>query len=380
MKTSLAEKNKHITAIAPYSIFPAKMGGQKGIACFYSAFSELLPTTLVSTQNNGSPENIHAEFLPVLSNNKSRYINPYLFFIVNRIIKKNKSTHLILEHPYLGWLGLMLKWYCNIRLVVHSHNIESLRFKSMGNWWWRILWHYEKFTHRHADLNFFITDEDRNYAIEKFRLSPEKCKTITYGFDLNSAPDAQEKLHAKNQLQTRYGISNEQRILLFNGTLDYQPNLDALKIILQKINPLLMQAGFSYKIIICGKNLPSSFNELKDEAQNNIIYAGFVDDINLYFKGADIFINPVIDGGGIKTKLVEALGFNLTCISTREGAIGVPESITNGKLTIIKNNNWNEFSSAILHSKNNENHIGSDFFNYFYWKNIAQKAADAILH
>ena len=124
-----------------------------------------------------------------------------------------------------------------------------------------ILWSYEKFTHRNADLNFFITDEDRNYAIDNFHLSPEKCKTITYGFDLNSAPDVHEKSLAKTQLQNRHGINDDQKILLFNGTLDYQPNLDALQIILQKINPLLMQAGFNYKIIICGKNLPASFNE-----------------------------------------------------------------------------------------------------------------------
>jgi hypothetical protein len=192
------------------------MGGQKGIALFYAAFSKIMPTTIVSTKNNGLPENLNAEFLPIISERKNRYYNPSMFFILKKIIKKNNSTHLILEHPYLGWLGIILKLFCNIKLIIHSHNIESLRFKSTGKWWWGILWHYERFTHRMAAINFFITDEDRAYAIKRFKLSPDKCHTITYGFDFNSAPNQEEKSAAKNVLQSQYKIAAEEKILLFN--------------------------------------------------------------------------------------------------------------------------------------------------------------------
>ena len=64
------------------------------------------------------------------------------------------------------------------------------------------------------------------------------------------------------------------------------------------------------------KQLEESYNELKDYADKNIIYAGFVDDITLFYKAADMLINPVIDGGGIKTKLVEALGYNMNVVTT----------------------------------------------------------------
>ncbi len=126
-----------------------------------------------------------------------------------------------------------------------------------------------------------------------------------------------------------HAIQETEKLLLFNGTLGYKPNLDALDTILEKINPLLLDAtGFAYKIIICGNKLPSSYAGLVDYQEKNIVYAGFVDDINLYFKGCDIFINPVIDGGGIKTKIVEALGYDLSVISTKSGAIGIPEEVT----------------------------------------------------
>jgi len=356
------------------------MGGQKGIASFYAAFSKQLPVSLISVKGNDKPENLSAEFLPILSNSKTRYFNPFVFFTLRKIIKERKSTHLIIEHPYLGWLGILVKWFVKVKLVVHSHNIEALRFKSTGKWWWGLLWHYERFTHRHADVNFFITDEDSAFAISTFKLKDEKCHTITYGFDFSEPPTTTEKALARNKLATAYGIPNENSILLFNGTLDYQPNLDALKNIIHHINPKLKSTiGFKYTIIICGKNLPAEMNHLESEKSNNIIYAGFVDDITVFFKGADMFINPVTDGGGIKTKLVEALGYNLTCISTTEGAIGVPQSITGNKLKIIPDKKWDAFSNAIIETDTQKGNIGKPFFDHFYWNNIAAKAANALM-
>jgi len=355
------------------------MGGQKGIACFYAAFSKCIDVTLVSVKSNAQPDNFSGAFMPVMPNAKSRYFNPFGIFAFLKIIRKQQATHLVIEHPYLGWLGFLLKKIISVKLIIHSHNIESLRFKSTGKWWWKMLWHYEKWTHRQADINFFITDEDKQFALTHFKLNPSKCHTITYGFDFGKAPSAEEKSIAKSALQQKHNIPSTNKILLFNGTLDYAPNLNALKNILFDINPILLEAvNFKYTIIICGKGLPADLQELKEFADKNIVYAGFVDDISLYFKGSDIFINPVVEGGGIKTKLVEALGNNMSCISTVEGAIGVPEKITGGKITIVSNTNWDEFSKAIVACNSISNPIDAQFFNHFYWNNIAGKAASII--
>ncbi|CAN5841023.1 hypothetical protein BH11BAC4_BH11BAC4_14210 [soil metagenome] len=349
------------------------MGGQKGIALFYQYLSRLLPVTIISTTNNEMPAGMDAQFLPVLGNSKFRYINPFLFFTMKRLLRENNCTHLILEHPYYGWLGILLKRFCNIKLIIHSHNIESLRFKSTGRWWWPVLWRYEKFTHRKADINFFITVADRDFAIKNFSLEPQKCHTITYGFEIDKPPLKSERQSAKKRLQSLHPINEDEKILLFNGTLDYKPNQDAVDTILHQINPaLLSRNDFKYKIIICGKGLPAGYNDLKAYQTQHIIYAGFVDDINVYFKGADIFINPVTDGGGIKTKLVEALGFDLAVVSTASGAIGVPLSITGNKLLVIADGNWQDFSKAIL-SVDPLAKIPAVFFDHFFWGNIAAK-------
>ena len=379
--TAIKNKPINICSIVSYKIYPAIIGGQKGIALFYKYFSKLLPVTIISTKNNETPEQLSGDFLPILSNSATRYINPFLLITLRNIIKKKNITHLILEQPFYGWLGVMAKWFFRIKLIVHSHNIESLRFKSTGSWWWGIMWHYERFVYRQSSINFFISDEDRNYAISKYKLKEKKCHTITYGFDLNTPPTENEKSAAKKSLCLTHNIQSTDKILLFNGTLDYKPNLDAVNYILNDINPLLNnQKEFHYKIIICGKNLPSAYDELMAYKNSNIIYAGFVDDISLYFKGADIFINPVTDGGGIKTKLVEALGNNLFCISTVEGAYGVPVAITGNKLKIVPEKNWEVFAKTIMEINPNAGQINEKFFNHFYWENIAEKAKSVILN
>ena len=261
---------------------------------------------------------------------------------------------------------------------MRSQNIEAERFKSIGKWWWGILWNYEKLVHSFADYNFFIQQDDEQYAIAKYKLDPTKCFIITYGFELTGPPLPENRVTAKETLAALYNISKKERFILFNGSLNYKPNKDALDNILTNINPLLLATeNFAYKIIICGSNLDESYNKLKDYVDKNIIYAGFVDDITLFYKGADMLINPVTDGGGIKTKLVEALGYNMNVVTTASGAIGVPLTLTGGKMMIVEDDNWTNFSEAVIKS-NVESDIPNAFFDNFYWGKIAEKAADIL--
>ena len=132
----------------------------------------------------------------------------------------------------------------------------------------------------------------------------------------------------------------------------------------------MAHADLQYKIIICGKRLPEEMNELKDYADKNIIYAGFVDDIETYFKGADIFLNPVQTGGGIKTKMVEAIAFGTTVVSTESGAAGIEKSICGKKLIVVPDNNWNSFAKAIIENVNQNEITPATYYSHYYWGNI----------
>ncbi len=364
----------NVLSLVSYNFLPAKMGGQKHIAFHNSYLSKFVNLICVTTESNiqiGTPYKVY----PILSESPFRYINLFYFFTLKKIIKQERITHLIIEHPYYGWLGLLLQKWLDVKLVIHSHNIESLRFKSLNKWWWKILWHYEKCIHQQADFSLFITEEDRNYANEHYHISNQKSAVSTYGVEIEKKPSSNEKLQAQQKIQAKYAIATDHKIILFNGTLSYYPNLIALENIVNHINPsLLKQTNFKYKILISGKGLPEQFSL---QEYPNIIFCGMVDDIETYFKAADIFINPVVDGGGIKTKVVEALAYDTTVISTMSGAIGIPKEIVNGKLSIVNDEDWEEFSRLIIESKSSSR-TPDQFYQNFCWGNIASKTYEIL--
>ncbi len=276
----------------------------------------------------------------------------------------------------MGWLGWLIKKSCNIPLVVHTHNIEYLRFKSVGKLWWPILMGYEKWVLNMADIVFCISEEDKQFMIKELSVKESKCHVITFGLPIPSIPN--DKQVCSDTVRKLHNIDTKEAIILFNGQLNYGPNLNAVNDILNHINPLLLKSGLAYKIIICGKFLPEELNGLKDYANKNIIYAGMVPDIELYFKAADIFINPVLSGGGIKTKLVEALGYNTTVISAATGAIGCDREASGDKLVVIKDNDWAAFTKAIIEKLNQPITTPDSFYAKYYWGNITKKALDCL--
>ena len=365
----------NVLSLVSYKFLPPKMGGQKGIALFYQYFSRHVQLSCITTESNDPAYASGYELINRLSNSALRYVNIFYFFSLRKLIRQKKITHFLLEHPYFGWLGIMLKTFTGVKLVVHSHNIEGLRWKSLGKWWWRILWQYEKLVHCCADHSFFIQEADRQYAIREFGLRPERCSVANYGIGISQPPSPTEKQKARQYLQQKHNISPDRLVLLFNGAFGYSPNLEALHHIIRDINPLLQQEALDYTILICGKDIPESIIAANPP---NMIFAGFVDDIDPYFQGSDIFLNPVNSGGGIKTKLVEALGNNMNAVSSVNGAEGIDPAICGGKLVLAGNTDWPAYVKAVLQLQHNNTPMPASFYKQFYWGTITADAAAAM--
>jgi len=365
----------NIISLVSYPFLPARTGGQKGIALFYKYFSKYHQLTIATTEKNQPSYAEGYELLNIISNSKLRYINPFIFFRLRDLIRQKKATHLILEHPYYGWLGILLKRACGIKLVVHSHNIEGLRWKGLGKWWWRILWNYEKITHQQADYNFFIQEEDRKYAIDTFHLDAKKCLTVSFGTEIQEPPTVDSRKTYSGILRRQWQIRDDLPLLLFNGSFQYKPNRDALDNLLFNVNPLLQKKKIPYLILIIGLNIPET---IKSISYPNVMILGFVENLELYLTGCDVFLNPVQSGGGIKTKLVEALAFNLNAVSTENGAIGIDPALCNGKMILCPDDNWNLFAEAIARAIHLNTTMPPVFYEQFYWGNITKRAADFI--
>lgn len=362
-----------VLAISSYKIFPPQSGGRRAIVFFHKYFSKEEDEILVGTKNNDSSNTLGIRVVNVFGTSKFRYINLLSFFKLRSIARKNKIETVIVEHPYMGVFGIMLKFFCRKKLIIRSHNIEGLRFKELGKWWWKWLYAFEKKMHQSADFSFFITKEDEDFALKNFHLKKEKTAVITYGTELDSPLHAEEKQEAVVRLKQSFGIPQEQTVLLFNGVFGYKPNDEALYLLVKKIMPLLLRKDDSFTLLVFGKNIPE---EVKNYSSKNILVKGFADDIDAVFKGAEIFLNPIWLGGGIKTKLVEALSLGASAVSFESGAIGVDKNVAGEKLLIAEDENVEDFVEKIIRQKQTVSlQTPETFYRHFYWGNIAKRAA-----
>jgi polysaccharide biosynthesis protein PslH len=367
---------KKIAAIVPYTFLPAQSGGQKLISGFYNELGKHTSLHVFGTPENDTSLKGNYNLEAVLSSSQFRYADVFSFFRIKKHLKQHSIEYLLIEHPYMGWLGWLLKKTTGVQLIIHTHNIEFKRFRSIGKWWWPLLKMYEKWVLKKADLVFCITDEDRNGFIKELSVAKEKCAVVPYGIPQQTAPA--DKAEVKASVCKELNIPAETKLLFFNGVLNYTPNHEALNNILEQINPVLLNSSLQYKILIAGKNLPSSYDSLSEWQQQNIIYLGFVDDIDRYTKAADMMLNPVQSGGGVKTKMIEALGMNTTVISAETGAAGVSNDVCGEKLIVVNDNDWAAFTNAILKSVDSNAMIPDAFYRKFSWGGIVGRVISLI--
>jgi glycosyltransferase involved in cell wall biosynthesis len=259
-----------------------------------------------------------------------------------------------------------------IPFIIHSHNIETSRFRLMHKSWWPLYRRYEGWIHRKAHHNFFISREDMEHAISLFRLDSSRCSVITYGVE--------KKTLEKNKvaLRKKLGLDPGKKILLFNGTMDYKPNYDAVVLLARTIEPLLSQCLDNYRVLITGNRAPSSLIEVM-LSNTRLHYAGYVEEVHEYYQAADLFLNPVSNDTGVKTKLIEAIANNCSAISTASGASGIDLSVCGEKIITVADGDWNNFAQQVcLQFSKVQPDTPAAFYGSYSWEAITARAAAII--
>ncbi|WP_207494249.1 glycosyltransferase family 4 protein [Aridibaculum aurantiacum] len=363
-----------LLSVVWYKVLPARYGGQKGIAQFNKYLSQIYPLVCVCSSNNEPADNISYSLVPRLPVSKLQFINPLSWRLIFLLAKQQKTTHIILEHPYHGIAGWICKILLGVKLVVHSHNIEYERFREQGKWWWKLLQAYEQWTHRQADLNFFKTQRDLDIAEKEFALANDKCVVVPYGIE--RVEKRYSKAGARKIIATAHDLQEDCKIVLFAGTLDYAPNAKAVEDIYKHIAPSLPG---NFKIIICGRNQFEAFQYLRHLKHPAVIYAGEVEDIDMYYAAADVFINPLAASSGIQTKTIDALQHDLNVVCFAGNVEGLPVELVKDKLFIAINGNWSEYNKKIIHAASVDIPTSQSFFDHFDWEKIVQRAVEKML-
>lgn len=359
--------------VIPYVFLPPKNGGHQAGYGLCEALGREVPTTCISSFGNATGSYpFQLEF--AFREGMTKYFSPLAAWRCYRILKANRVQHCIAQQPFIVPLLLPLLAFSGISLLVYAHNIEYRRFRSMDKWWWRIVWAVEWLVYRLAKQVLFISEEERVAAIAEFGLDPKKCVDVPYGVDRKTPPSDPERQAARREVAAAHGFKETERWILFFGPQNYQPNLEAVLFIAQELAPLLKsQTTLDYRILICGGSLPAAYQKLDAYRQYNLDYLGFVEDIDRYVLAADVVLNPILKGAGVKTKVLEAIALGKTVVSTESGAFGIQTQVCGEQLVVVGDHDTPAFADAVLQSlalKNQTTQV--EFYDYYYRDNVVK--------
>jgi polysaccharide biosynthesis protein PslH len=373
-----SKQQVRLVSVVWYKVFPPVFGGQKGVAEFLLALSKHLNIYLVCSENNKltEPGFTWEASLPI---RKRQVLEPGTFRIIRAALEAQRATHLLIEHPYYGLWAVWLAARFRIPLVVHAHNLEYARFRQMGTWWWPVLFVLERFTLRNARLSLFKTNEDRQQAIRRFKLDPAKTLVVPFGLQRAAPPAETEQQRARRELQETYGIPREHAILYFCGTLDYAPNAWAVKTLVEELLPRLSASGRSYTLLVTGRNEFPAFAWVNALRHDALILAGEVPDVAPFFMGADLFLNPVTKGGGVKVKVLEALSYGLPVVSYASGAVGIDPAVCGEQLTVVPDGKAAELVRSVEQVvQKGKGSVPDVFFETYSWERITGRLAEIL--
>jgi glycosyltransferase involved in cell wall biosynthesis len=178
---------------------------------------------------------------------------------------------------------------------------------------WHKLARYEAQVMRACDAVLAVAEEDRHMLLG---LAPDaKIGVVPNGVDTTYFSRAALTHDRAGPLS--FGGAT----LVFSGTLDFRPNVDAVTWFAGEVLPRIRARCQNARLIVVGKRPAPALRRLA--AAGLLTLTGEVPDARPYIAGAAVYIVPMRIGGGVRLKLLEALALEAPVVSTAMGAEGV---------------------------------------------------------
>ena len=279
--------------------------------------------------------------------NTSRFENKNFRNKLIEILKNNTFDIIHLDSLFVSMYIETIRKYSDAKIVMRAHNVEHLIWERIAHnenfllkkWYFSFLAKklkdYEKERINKVDLLLPISEIDKKY------FTGLGCNTKQYVIPAG--------IHIDN-----FVIDNsmlEYPSLFHLGSLDWIPNLQALKWFLDEIWPLINNKYPGLKFYIAGRNTPQWLKEIKSPG---IIVTGEVESAADFMNSKAIMVVPLLSGSGMRLKIIEGMALGKTIISTSVGAEGIEYTKDN---EIIIANTPQEFLSAIEKCLNNKKYF-----------------------
>jgi polysaccharide biosynthesis protein PslH len=166
--------------------------------------------------------------------------------------------------------------------------------------------HYERAMCQRSDLVVAVSDEDA----ELLRLLHPGGETAVVPNGIWVAPYQSEAMSKA-----------EGRRLVFTGTMDYRPNVDAVLWFAEMVYPHVEDAEF----FIVGQRPHPRLDALREI--NGVTITGRVDSVLPHLQGAAVYVAPLRMGSGTRLKLLEAMAAGCPIVATNAASAGLNDAV-----------------------------------------------------
>jgi polysaccharide biosynthesis protein PslH len=113
--------------------------------------------------------------------------------------------------------------------------------------------------------------------------------------------------------------------VLHLGTMFWMPNIEGVLWFARDVWPKVIAQIPQATFTIAGKNPPSEIRELSKNGtgRSSIQVTGYIPDPQPYLERAGVFIVPLLSGGGMRVKIIDAWRWGVPIVSTSIGAEGI---------------------------------------------------------
>jgi glycosyltransferase involved in cell wall biosynthesis len=203
------------------------------------------------------------------------------------------------------------------RLVV-AHNVESVIWQrytetepgALRRWYIRRQWHkwrrFEAAALGAVERTVAVSDVDAARLREEFGV--QRIDVVENGVDT---------AYFRPQ-----GVRREPGRLLFLGSLDWRPNLDAVGQLLDRVFPAVRSREPSARLCLVGRNPPAALRRRAASTPGVELHAD-VPDVRPHLAACQMLVVPLRIAGGSRLKILEALACGTPVVSTRVGAEGL---------------------------------------------------------
>lgn len=185
----------------------------------------------------------------------------------------------------------------------------------------------ERMTARRFDTVLARSEFDKQYL--QSCIPGVKCSVVPHpaGLDLTNAP-----------------AMRKEGTILFIASYKHRPvNVQAALWFYQQVFPLVRKMVPGVRFVVAGYGPPPELTALAADKQVEV--TGFVDDLDRCYKESAVFVAPILTGGGIIVKVLDALASGTPTVSTtfgNEGILAVP-----GRDLLVADNP-SDFAGAVI--------------------------------